>query len=57
MTTTETRLASEPAVTLRRGRTILFSVLAGFALTVLWSAPFVDRVIGDGVTSPDLSRS
>lgn len=51
MTTTETRLASEPAITLRRGRTILFSVLAGFALTVLWSAPFVDRVIGDGVTS------
>ncbi|MFI6094788.1 hypothetical protein ACIA8G_04500 [Lentzea sp. NPDC051213] len=33
----------------RRGTTVLVSVLAGFALTVLWSASFVDRVIGDNV--------
>lgn len=42
-------LAEAPPV--RRGPVIVFSVLAGFALTVLWSAPFVDRVIGHSVTS------
>ncbi|GGK76407.1 hypothetical protein Ppa06_39330 [Planomonospora parontospora subsp. parontospora] len=40
----------------RRGAVIVFSVLAGFALTVLWSAPFVDKVIGDGVTSAILGH-
>lgn len=33
----------------RRGRIILLSALAGFALTVVWSAAFVDRVIGENV--------
>ncbi|WP_158885824.1 hypothetical protein [Amycolatopsis anabasis] len=35
----------------RRARLIALSVLAGFALTVLWSARFVDRVIGDNVAN------
>ncbi|NUT51862.1 MAG: hypothetical protein HOV94_31900 [Saccharothrix sp.] len=34
-----------------RGRVIALSVLAGFLLTVVWSAAFVDRVIGDNVAS------
>ncbi len=33
----------------RRSTIVLISVLAGFALTVLWSASFADRVIGDNV--------
>jgi len=35
----------------RRARVIAFSVLAGFVLTVVWSAPLVDRVIGDNVAN------
>lgn len=31
----------------RRGRVVAFSALAGFLLTVVWSASFVDSVIGD----------
>lgn len=38
-----------------------FSALAGFALTVLWSAPFVDTVVGGAVTDtllgPDAGTS
>ncbi|UUV30681.1 hypothetical protein NQK81_38940 [Amycolatopsis roodepoortensis] len=34
-----------------RWRVVLWSVLAGFALTVIWSAPFVDSVIGDSVAN------
>ncbi|WP_344856034.1 hypothetical protein [Planomonospora alba] len=40
----------------RRGVVIGLSALGGFALTVLWSAPFVDKVIGDGVTSAILGH-
>lgn len=40
-----------PSVTSRRGRLVAVSVLAGFLLTVVWSAPFVDRVIGDSVAN------
>lgn len=49
--------AAEPAadhpsdVPRRRGLIVLASVLAGFLLTVVWSAPFVDRVIGGNVAS------
>lgn len=35
----------------RRGLTILLSVLAGFLLTVVWSAEFVDQTIGDNVAN------
>jgi hypothetical protein len=35
----------------RRAGLILLAVLGGFLLTVIWSAPFVDRVIGDGVAN------
>jgi hypothetical protein len=51
----ESSTQQAPAPT-RRGLIIALSVLAGFALTVLWSAPFVDRVIGDGVTSAILGH-
>lgn len=34
-----------------RWRVVLWSVLAGFALTVIWSASFVDSVIGDSVAN------
>ncbi|MFI6510339.1 hypothetical protein ACIBCT_22275 [Streptosporangium sp. NPDC050855] len=47
------RQASVPR---RRGLIIALSVLAGFALTVVWSAPFVDKVIGDGVTGAILGH-
>ncbi|GAA4548622.1 hypothetical protein [Amycolatopsis samaneae] len=33
----------------RRARVVVLAVLAGLVLTVLWSAPFVDKVIGDNV--------
>ena len=33
------------------GRVVLLSVLAGFALTVVWSYTFVDSVIGDNVAN------
>ncbi|MDF2705266.1 MAG: hypothetical protein K0R62_918 [Nonomuraea muscovyensis] len=51
MTSTQTGPTIAPAVPARRGLAISLSILAGFVLTILWSAPFVDRVIGDGVTS------
>jgi hypothetical protein len=35
----------------RRGRLVLFSVLAGVALAILWSFEFVDSVIGDNVAN------
>lgn len=35
----------------RRGRVLLFGVLGGFLLTVIWSAPFVDSAIGDTVAN------
>ncbi|MFG3417486.1 hypothetical protein ACIBTZ_00265 [Micromonospora sp. NPDC049460] len=35
----------------RRGLIILLSVLGGFLLTVIWSAEFVDRTIGDNVAN------
>ena len=54
----EVRAESSPAHVLgegpfprRRVRVIALSSLAGFALTVVWSAPLVDRVIGDNVAS------
>jgi MFS family permease len=39
------------AVPHHRGRIILLSVVAGFLLTVVWSAEFVDRTIGDNVAN------
>lgn len=45
-----TEVAS-PSYPRRRWLVIVISVLAGFLLTVFWSAPFVDRVIGDGVAN------
>lgn len=35
----------------RNGRVVLFSVLAGIALAVLWSYEFVDSIIGDNVAN------
>lgn len=35
----------------RRGLVILLSALAGFLLTVVWSAEFVDQTIGDNVAN------
>src|SRR3954470_10140894 len=35
----------------RRAAIAVVAVLAGFALTALWSAPFVDSVIGDSVAN------
>jgi hypothetical protein len=35
----------------RRGLVLLFGVLAGFALTIAWSASFVDKGIGDTVAN------
>jgi hypothetical protein len=35
----------------RRACVIALSVLAGFVLTTIWSAPFVDSVIGDNVAN------
>jgi hypothetical protein len=35
----------------RRSRLVLFSVLAGVALSILWSFEFVDSVIGDNVAN------
>ncbi|ANZ39787.1 hypothetical protein BBK82_30855 [Lentzea guizhouensis] len=39
-----------------RGRLVAWSALAGFLLTVIWSAPFVDRVIGDNVANAMLGH-
>ncbi|MBA8953018.1 hypothetical protein ACFQU9_17685 [Actinomadura namibiensis] len=39
------------AVPARRGLVVFLSVLAGFVLTVVWSAEFVDKVIGENTTS------
>ncbi|MEU5266240.1 hypothetical protein [Amycolatopsis sp. NPDC021455] len=35
----------------RRGAVAVVAVLAGFVLTAIWSAPFVDSVIGDSVAN------
>jgi hypothetical protein len=35
----------------RRAATAVVAVLAGFVLTAIWSAPFVDSVIGDSVAN------
>jgi MFS family permease len=40
-----------PDLPRRRGLVVAISVLAGFVLTMIWSAPFVDRVIGNNVAS------
>jgi hypothetical protein len=40
----------------RRGWIILLSVLGGFALTVIWSAEFVDQTIGDNVANTMLGH-
>ena len=40
----------------RRRRVVWFSVLAGFLLTVIWSASFVDSVIGDSVANTMLGH-
>jgi hypothetical protein len=44
-----TPVADDRALPARRGRVVALSALAGFLLTVAWSAPFVDAVIGDNV--------
>lgn len=60
----QTRAAEQPDGTLphttvarRRWPVVLFGVLAGFLLSVVWSAPFVDTVIGrtvaDGILGHD----
>lgn len=41
----------------RRGLIILLSVLAGFGLTVVWSAHFVDSTIGDNVANTLLGHN
>jgi hypothetical protein len=40
-----------PDVPRRRGLVILLSAIAGFLLTVVWSAQFVDQTIGDNVAN------
>lgn len=40
----------------RRSRIVWFSALAGLLLTVVWSAPFVDSVIGDSVANTMLGH-
>lgn len=40
-----------------RWRVVVWSVIAGFALTVIWSAPFVDSVIGDSVANTLLGHN
>ncbi|WP_207549813.1 hypothetical protein [Thermostaphylospora chromogena] len=40
----------------RRWKVILFSSLAGFLLTVVWSAEFVDRTIGGGIAGAILGE-
>jgi hypothetical protein len=40
----------------RRWKVVGFSVLAGFLLTVIWSASFVDSVIGDSVANAMLGH-
>ncbi|MBG0823475.1 hypothetical protein HS048_22345 [Planomonospora sp. ID91781] len=47
--------AGEPAVR-RPWRVVLLSALAGFLLTVVWSAEFVDRTIGGTVADAVLGR-
>jgi hypothetical protein len=57
MAQTESRLpprplpATEEQFPRRRGLIVLLSILGGFALTVIWSAAFVDRTIGDNVAN------
>nr|MDT0656866.1 hypothetical protein [Micromonospora sp. DSM 115978] len=61
----QVRLNAEPAATSlfvnghfpqRRGLIIALSVLGGFLLTVVWSAQFVDRTIGDNVANTMLGH-
>jgi hypothetical protein len=40
----------------RRGRVVALSVLAGFLLTVVWSATFVDATIGDNIANTVLGH-
>ncbi|WP_244365948.1 hypothetical protein [Micromonospora echinofusca] len=44
-------ISVEPERPPRTGRVVLFSVLAGTALAILWSYHFVDSVIGDNVAN------
>ncbi|MFU8852204.1 hypothetical protein ACNAW0_14650 [Micromonospora sp. SL1-18] len=44
------------AIPRRRGLIILLSALGGFLLTVVWSAQFVDRTIGDNVANTMLGH-
>ncbi|MFD7660075.1 hypothetical protein ACFV4N_39370 [Actinosynnema sp. NPDC059797] len=46
---TGTSVFSTGHVPRRRGLVLLFSAIAGFLLTVVWSAEFVDATIGDAV--------
>ncbi|WP_326701499.1 hypothetical protein OG909_31800 [Streptomyces sp. NBC_01754] len=39
-----------------RGLVLILSVLAGFLLTVVWSAEFVDQTVGGGIAEPILGR-
>ncbi len=41
----------------RRRLVLIFSVLAGFLLTVVWSAEFVDQTVGDNVAEAVLGQS
>lgn len=41
----------------RRGRVLLVGALFGFALTVVWSAQFVDKAIGDSVADTLLGHA
>lgn len=49
-------IRSAPAFPTRRGLVVALSVLAGFVLTVVWSADFVDDVIGENTTNALLGR-
>lgn len=51
-----TLVPSLPTSIPKRPRLVVLSVLAGFVLTVIWSAPFVDRVIGDSVANAMLGH-
>jgi MFS family permease len=55
VTQVETRVeaprSQDRVVPARRGLVIAVSVLTGFLLTVIWSAAFVDRTIGDTVAN------
>ncbi|OKI86594.1 hypothetical protein AMK10_34855 [Streptomyces sp. CB02058] len=40
----------------RRGLLLLLSTVAGFLLTVVWSAKFVDQTVGGGIAEPILGQ-